>query len=65
MNITVCCTVQEGWCGGRCLAEGGEGSTCEKSTDGTDVSVSGCCTVELPHNNIWPKATLIKILSLE
>lgn len=25
--------------------EGGEGSTCEKSTDGTDVSVSGCCAV--------------------
>lgn len=51
--------------GGRCFVEGGEGSTCEKSTDGTDVSVSGCCTVELPHNSIWPKATLIKILSLE
>lgn len=35
--------------GGTCLVEGGAGSTCEKSTGGIDVSVSGCCAVEL-HN---------------
>lgn len=51
--------------GGRCLVEGGEGSTCKKIIGGTDVSVSGCCAVGLPHNRIWPEVTLIKILSLE
>lgn len=49
MNITVCSTVQEVGVGGTCLMEGGAGSTCEKSTGGTDVTVSGCCAMEL-HN---------------